>query len=179
MYISIISILSNFISTSCFTFISHISLPYTRQFETRQLHWVSVRSISQLIAVDKYSTKHFLFTDGSLSVNHQVDELVERLIMWYLYVSVMWSVGGSRTQVECGTAEVRKVQRSNWHVDGVDEEDGRHVSGAEVDVNWPQVPQITATDAAGQQQQHALSCCESCYCSIWLIHTKCIGFIVD
>ena len=36
----------------------------------------------------------------------------------------VWLVGGSRTQVECSTAEVRQVQRSNCDVDGMDEKDG-------------------------------------------------------
>jgi len=33
-------------------------------------------------------------------------------------------VGGSRTQVECGAAEVWEVQRSNCDVDGMAEENG-------------------------------------------------------
>ena len=61
------------------------------------------------------------------------------------------SVGGSRAQTERGSAEVRQVQGGDRDVDGLDEEDERDARGTETDVDWLQVPQGSATDAAGNQ----------------------------
>jgi len=36
----------------------------------------------------------------------------------------VWTVGGPRTPVECGSAAVGKVQRSDCNVDGMDAQDG-------------------------------------------------------